>query len=189
MSDDQFVIREKALEEEFFARENAKLKESFQQKLRDEQASAALAKASGITDEVVLQHMVDAGLRPETAAAFALLPLIFTAWADGQLDEKERAAVMAAAREESGIVEHGAAHELFEHWLTNPPPHKLWRVWCEYARALARTLPDEARRTFVETLIGRAERVAKASGGLLGLGEHISRQERELLDYLSAALD
>jgi hypothetical protein len=185
---DQFVVREKALEEEFFARENAKLKESLQRKLRDEQASVALAKASGITDETVLQHMLAAGLSPQTGAAFALLPLILTAWADGKLDEAERSAVLAAARDDSGIPEDSPAYEMLEHWLATPPPRKLWRVWREYAGALAQTLDADAKRTFTDSVIGRAERVAAASGGILGLGTRISKSERAMLDELAAAL-
>lgn len=188
MTTDQFVVREKALEEEFFARENAKLKESLQRELRDEQASAALAKACGITDEAVLQHMLAAGLTPQTGAAFALLPLILTAWADGKLDDAERSAVLAAARDDSAIPEDSPAHEMLEHWLAKPPPRKLWRVWREYASALGQTLDADARQAFTDSVIGRAERVAAASGGILGLGTRISKSEREMLDELAAAL-
>ena len=188
MNTDQFAVREKALEEEFFARENAKLKEELQRKLLNEQESAALAKASGITDETVLQHMLEAGLSPQTGAAFSLLPLILTAWADGKLDEAERRAVLTAAREENDLAEDSPAYDMLEHWLAAPPPRKMWRVWREYAASLAETLDAGARKALRDNVIGRAERVAAASGGILGLGNPISRKERELLDELAKAL-
>ncbi|MDH3712820.1 MAG: hypothetical protein OET44_03105 [Gammaproteobacteria bacterium] len=188
MSTDQFVLREKALEEEFFAKESAKLKEALQSELRDEQASAALEKASGIADETVLHHMLAAGLSPQTGAAFALLPLILTAWADGKLDSEEKTAVLTAARDESGITEDSPAYEMLQHWLSKPPPRNLWRVWREYANALAQTLDADARQAFTDSVIGRAERVAAASGGILGLGKRISKPERKMLDELAAAL-
>ena len=141
MNKDQFVVREKALEEEFFARENAKLKESLQRKLHDEEASAALAKASGITDETVLQHMLAAGLTPQTGAAFALLPLILTAWADGKLDDAERSAVLAAAmaldgawHARRGAGPHGARSRYAV--SAGPPPARpacralIWKYVC-----------------------------------------------------------
>jgi len=189
MTTDQFELRGKALEEEFFTKQNAKLKAALQRKLRDDEASAALATAAGITDEAVLHLMLEAGLSPQTGAAFALLPLILTAWADGKLDDAERQAVLDAAREESGITADSPAHDMLVHWLAAPPPRKLWRVWREYASALAQNLDANAKQVFKDSVIGRAERVAAASGGILGLGKRISKPERELLDELAAMLD
>ena len=188
MTTDQFAIREKALEEEFFARESEKLKAALRADIQHDQTLAAMSKATGIGDETVLQHLLDAGVGPESGAALSIVPLIFAAWADGKLDDKERTAVLEAAREEGGLTGPGPAHDLLAHWLEKRPPQRLWRAWCEYVGLFLDTLDTDVRQAFVALLMRRAEMVTKASGGLAGIAFQVSDKEREMLTQLAEAL-
>jgi uncharacterized membrane protein YebE (DUF533 family) len=59
----------------------------------------ALAAASGITDDAVLDRLAAFNLGADTLAALSVAPLVVVAWADGGIDDKERSAVLAGAAE------------------------------------------------------------------------------------------
>ena len=89
-----------ALEEAFFARENERLRQQLRDLDNTKRKKEALAAASGINNDVVLEKLAALNISSETVAALALVPLIAIAWADGSIDDKERAAVFAKAQEE-----------------------------------------------------------------------------------------
>ena len=91
-----------ALEEAFFARENAKLRQQLRDLDSTKRKKEALAAASGITNDTVLEKLAALNISSETVAALALVPLIAIAWSDGNIDDKERAAMLARA--DSGHV-------------------------------------------------------------------------------------
>lgn len=188
MITDYLKAREKALEEAFFARENERLKDAVLHDVRTHDARRALACASGIDDEVVLQHMLDQALTPLTVAALALVPLVVVAWADGHVDAPERAAVLDAAREASGLRPTDAAYALLESWLQARPPPRLATLWREYAEALFATLDSSAKKVLRNALIERMQRVADASGGIFGFGRHTSRAEHSVLEQLRTVM-
>ena len=76
----------------------------------------ALSAASGITDDTVLERLAALNISSETLAALSLIPLVVVAWADGSIDDKERAGVFSRAAE-AGVGKGDISHELFERWL------------------------------------------------------------------------
>ena len=88
-----------ALEEAFFARENAKLRQQLRDLDDTKRKKEALSAASGIANDAVLEKLAALNISSETVATLALVPLIAIAWADGSIDDKERAAVFAKAQE------------------------------------------------------------------------------------------
>ena len=126
----------KALEEAFFARENEALRRRLREMDETKRAKEALAAASGITDDAVLERLAALDISSETLAALSLIPLVAVAWADGSIDDKERAGVFSRAAE-AGVGKGDVSHELFERWLTEPPPPALVAAWKDYVRAFA----------------------------------------------------
>ncbi|MGH7855895.1 MAG: hypothetical protein ACREQY_01095 [Candidatus Binatia bacterium] len=187
MADDLFSERKKSLEEEFFARQNEKLKRELRDKEQGKARKDALAAASGIQDERVLERLVAIDIGPEALAALSLVPLVQVVWADGSIDEKERAAVFAAA-EKQGLARGEAAYRLLEGWLTERPREELMTTWKEYAAALAGRLGEDERKALREEIVGRARLVAEAAGGLLGFGSKVSKAEEAVLRELEQAL-
>ena len=98
MDKDFLADRRKGFEEEFFRRQEAALL----QRLRDEEARRsarqALAAASRITDEVLLDQLAALGIKPETLVVLSLVPLVEIAWADGTVQDSERRPIHEAAR-------------------------------------------------------------------------------------------
>jgi hypothetical protein len=186
MSEEFLGDRRKALEEEFFAKQNQRLLRQFRETMVVKAKHEALAAASGITDAAVLAQLAAVDLSSETMAALALVPLVEVAWADGTLDAKERSALLAAA-EHAGLSQDSASYQLLEAWLRERPSPKLLAAWKAYVASLARTLDVQAKAALKQDLLGRARGIAEAAGGILGLGQRISSAEQAVLTELEHA--
>jgi hypothetical protein len=186
---DEFLRdREKALEESFFAKRNQKLLEALREKRAREQGREVLAEVSGIADADVLDKLVELGIGAETWTALSLVPLVEVAWANGQVEEKERRAVLAGA-EANGIVAGSPGYELLQGWLAQRPDARLLETWGEYIVGLRASLEAAEIHALRDEVLGRARAVAKAAGGFLGLGTRISSEEEVVLRELARAFD
>ena len=179
------ILRERgrSLEDEFFRREDKRLIERLKELKAAEASQEALAKVSGITKLAVIQKLMELGIRAETVAALALVPLVEVAWADGSLDAKERRAIV----ERAAVDRNSTAGALLEAWLDRRPDPRLLSAWTEMVHAMSEQLgPNEANRLKTE-LLERASAVAAASGGLFGVGAKVSSSEAAMLAKLEAA--
>jgi len=188
MSDEFLGDRKKALEEQFFAKENERLKEKIRSQLQQHATRQALAQASGIEDDVVLDELLEAGVKPETWAAIELIPMIEVAWADGTLEKKERAAILAAAAE-CKVLPGTPPYELLESFLARRPDAKLLKAWGEYVVVVSARLDANGRNELRERILGHAQQVARVAGGILGLGNKVSPEEQRVLDELTRAFE
>jgi hypothetical protein len=186
MSEEILGDRRKALEEEFFARQNQRLLRQLRETTPAKANTEALAAASGITDAAVLEQLAAIELSGETVAALALVPLIEVAWVDGRLDAKEQSAILAAA-EQAGLSQDSASYQLLEAWVKERPSPQVLAAWKAYVAALSRTLDGQAKQALKQDLLGRARAVAEAAGGFLGLGKRISSAEQAMLTELEQA--
>jgi len=182
MSDEFLGDRKKALEESFFAKQNAALLEKMRAEREKEAAIESLARTSRIDDREILEKLVDLGIDAATWAALSLVPLVEVAWADGDVKDKERAAVLAAAQEQ-GIDSGTPSHALLESWLGTRPGPALFASWGGYATELAANLSPAERSALHRDIADRAFAVARAAGGILGVGS-ISEAEKLVLDAL-----
>jgi tellurite resistance protein len=186
MSDEIFGDSRRALEEAFFARENEALRRRLKEMDETKRTKEALSAASGITDDAVLEKLISLNISSETLAALSLIPLVAVAWADGSIDDKERNAVFSRASE-VGVRKEDVSHELFERWLTEPPPPALVAAWKDYVRAFVATMSHEDRHAFKTEFLDRARGIAEAAGGFLGIGKKVSPPEQRVLDELARA--
>ncbi len=186
MADDFLGDRKKALEESFFAKENAKLVAKLQAERAAKAEGEALAAASGIRDAAILKKLVELGIGADTWLALSLVPLVEVAWADGAIDEKERRAVLAAA-EGNGVTSGSPARALLESWLAAKPGPELLRTWGEYTVAMCGALEPAQREALAQDILGRARAVAEAAGGILGMGRKVSDAEARALAELEQA--
>lgn len=178
--------RRRALEEEFFRKENERLRQHLHAQMKSREHREALARAIGISDSSLLDHLVALGLDGETVAALGLVPLIEVAWADDRMEAEEHRAVLRAARER-GVDDASPAGLLLDSWLSTRPPPRLVEAWTQYVQALVKNLDPAERETLREDVIGRARAVAEAAGGFLGMRSRISQAERNMLERLEAA--
>ncbi|MHB8901111.1 MAG: tellurite resistance TerB family protein [Thermoguttaceae bacterium] len=181
-----FSGRSSELEEKFFRQKDQELIRAMREKTATMERKKALAEASGIEHDELLSQLDQLQISAETVAALSLVPLVAVAWADGKLDDKERAAVLAAA-EQTGLKNDHPGYRLLESWLQEKPEKGLANVWYDYVSVLCDNLSPEARQQLAQELIGRTRAVAEATGGILGLGRKISASEQAVLDKLAAA--
>lgn len=172
----------------FFSGPNAPLLAELRTRTEAEQEREALREAVGIKDETFLRRLQALGVRPEAAVALVMVPLVLVAWGDGTLDEKEREAILAAARQR-GIGAERLAGELLRNGLASKPDPKLLPTWTAYARRLWGRFTADERWAMRENLLRSARQVAEATGGLFGLGSRISAGERKVLAEIEAVLD
>ena len=180
--------RRRELEEKFFCERDRQLLEALRKEAASKERKKALAEATGIADEDLIARLDELEIGGETLAALSLIPLIAVAWADGNIDEKERQAVLAAAEQKGMSPEH-AGHQLLDRWLRQKPDGKLLEVWKGYVSVIAPTLSDTARAALKADLLGRARDVAETAGGLLGLICKVSGTEQAVIDELEKAFD
>ncbi|TWT33085.1 hypothetical protein [Blastopirellula retiformator] len=170
-----------------FVPKNQELWAKLWEQVQEEEQIAELQKATGIRDEALLKHFVDIGVTAENLTAMALFPLMAVAWADGFIQVEEKAAILQAALDLH--VEKGhASYDVLENWLDHPPQEQSMKVWQAYVRAIRDSLSPEQDKAFRDETIGRARKVADATGGILGrFGDRISDKEDKVLKELEAA--
>jgi len=174
------------MEDAFFAREDALLLRRLREMDAAKRKKEALSAASGIANDAVLESLVALNISSETLAALSLIPLVAVAWADGSIDDKQRASVFSQAAE-VGVRTGDLSHELFEQWLAEPPKPALLSAWKEYVSAFAATLRQDDRRALKAELLNRARGVAESAGGFLDIGNKISPPEQDVLNELAMA--
>lgn len=175
----------KALEDSFFARENAALLKKLKEKAAVEAKKQAFREIANVKNEAVIDALVELDLDASDLAALNLVPLIEVAWADGAIQSKEREAILKAAAQ-GGIKPGTDNYTLLENWLATKPGPELMACWKGYAHTLFESLDSVVGNELKERLMTRTTAIAKAAGGFLGIGA-ISDAEQRILDELDAA--
>ena len=159
----------------------------FESETAEEQEREQLQTMAGISDPLVLDALDRVGVTSSSMTAFMLLPLVRLAWADSKIQNSEFDSLLKAATDD-GIAYGTPAYRLLNRWLEERPTEKMLDAWWKYAQALARELDEKSLEEFRKATLGRARRLAEASGGILGLGEKISDNERQVLNDIANAL-
>ena len=187
MSKDILRDRESALEYEFFHKVDVQLWSKLKENLKLQEQEKALADATGIADESVLHELVELGINNDTLFAFSLFPLIWVAWADGEIQPQERKAILEAAHS-TGHGRDTASHHLIDTWLDHEPSEAIHQAWKDYVHAICEAATPELKATLKQNALKRSRKVAQAAGGILGLHK-ISREEEAVLKEIEATFD
>lgn len=187
MSEVTLEERGRALEDQFYEKENAEKLSALKSKLDTTGTKDALRKASGMTDDAVLEKLVQLGLRANTIAALSLVPLLQVAWADGTIQDNERTAILQGAHGK-GLEQGTDGYELLQTWLSSKPGDDLFTAWEAYIKSLASQLNDEQNRLLKNQILGFAKMVAASAGGILGFGK-VSASEEKVLQRIEHAFD
>ncbi|HVR29889.1 MAG TPA: hypothetical protein VMS86_10200 [Thermoanaerobaculia bacterium] len=185
MSDRILEQRRKGLEESFFAKHNRELLEKLRQKTDAAGRREQLITVSGIHNEALLDELVALGLDAESLAALGLIPLLQVAWADGKVQPREHDALLEAARK-AGVEPGSTGYEMLLSWIDREPDPKLFQAWKDYVRALRGAVSEGSLLALRVEVLDRAKAVARAAGGILGIGS-IWGTERNVLEELEDA--
>ncbi len=186
MNHDELHERGQALEDLFFKNVDAQLLAKLKSELQVKEARDALGNALGISDAAPLDALLAQNINAQTMSALAVVPLVAVAWADGVLDDRERAAIEKACADEQiqpGSIQFG----LIQQWLLNKPSPDLLQAWKSYMAAVKQHVDSVALHQIQTAVMGRAQKVARAAGGFMGLGSKVSDAEQRVLDELTRA--
>ena len=186
MSQDLLAAKSRALENSFFRERDLGLLAYLRSQA--DQTRNQLAEISKIHDIKVLDDLIRVGITAESFTALSLLPLVRIAWADAEIQDSERAAILQAAETE-GISKDSTNYQLLKGWLDDRPNPTLLEAWREYAVELAKELDDASLAEVRRITLDRARRVAELTGGILGLSHEISKEEERALIDLARAFE
>ena len=177
----------KASEEDYFRKKEKDLIEKLKKKAAAEAHRRGLADAIGLDNQQILDVLQEMGFDRSTVMLLFLFPLLQVAWSDGEISEEERALILKAAKTH-GVEEGSAAHEKLVGLLRTQPAPVLFERALKVIQDLLRFQKGEARQSTSTKLMDGCERVAAASGGILGLGPKVSAKEKAVLRRVAAAV-
>jgi len=189
--DDTVFFQDKSgrvLEDIFFSKQDKILLDKLHQMEKMKETKKDLAQVSGITNDDILQKLVELNIRPEIVATLALVPLVEVAWADGKIEEKEKTAVLEAAGQ-SFVSKDSPDFDLLKRWMERKPDAKLLEAWEHYIKGLCEKLTEHQKTALKKDLLGHARQVAESAGGILGLGNKMSKLEQDILTKLESAFN
>jgi len=183
--------REKAMEADYFRKENERLLEKLRQGAKLDDIAKALGEKLQVDNQELLARIRGLDLTREAAPALFLTPLVQVAWAEGSVGNREREAVLRLARERD--VEEGSPTYLqLVEWLKVRPSDAVFDVGLEVIKYGLAVLPPREMEERIVRLIDACHEVAAASGTelarLLGLGDGVSRVEAHMLDEFNVRL-
>lgn len=182
MTDDSLARRGRAMEDAFFHDLDAKLVEKIRLQSESAAQRAELVRTTGIKDETLLDELVALGVTGESLVAMRLVPMLMVAWADREVSPEERATIVCEA-EKMGIGSQSVPGQLLDTWLAKRPSGDLLEAWQHYTAALFASMPERSRRAYLDELSRELNLVARASGGILGIGS-VSESEAAMIEKI-----
>jgi uncharacterized tellurite resistance protein B-like protein len=140
-----------------------------------------IADAVGSEESALLDRLEQLGFTGDSARVLDLLPLVHVAWADGKVDRRERAAVLAVV-DHRGIGKDSDACLLIEALLEQRPSETFMAESFALVHELAAKRANDGK-----SLVALCVDVAQASGGLLGFGNRVDDAEYELIQRIADA--
>lgn len=143
------------------------------------------------TDEAaLLQDLATLGLDARSFRAVALLPLVEVAWADHEVQLQERKHILEIAKGHGLLSGRGAL--ALDRWLSSRPSEDELALGRSVLVRLAHStdgigadLPEDSLQTVVEM----CAQVAEAAGGLFGLFQRVSAEERATIRAIADAIE
>jgi site-specific recombinase XerC len=191
MQDRIFGDREKAMEADYFRKEDAKLLDKLRKNAGLDEIAEALRDKLQVENPALLAAVRDLGITAETVAAFFMAPLVQVAWAEGKVRKDELEAVLKLSRQR-GVEENSTAEQQLREWMATRPSDALFDAALDAIKAGYAVLPARERHERVERLLDACRTVAEASGTeiahQLGLGTGVSKSEASLIDAIGNRL-
>lgn len=185
---DKDMIRERgrSLEEDYFRKKDKELIEKMRHAAAAEQARGEMGRKTGLADPELLEELEELGFTPDTVSLLPLVPVLQMAWAEGGVTSAERDLLVKVARTR-GIDAGSAADRHLSAWLDRRPDPAVFTKAGRLIRAMLDAGSPESGSLSAEELVRYCEKIAAASGGILGIGR-ISAEEKALLSTIAADL-
>jgi hypothetical protein len=173
-------------EEDYFRKQDQELIAKLRAAAAADAARRALGEQAGIHDPDLLQEIARLGFSADTVSLLPLMPILQVAWADAGVSPAERALIVDVARHR-GITEGSAADRQLSEWLAERPAPDVFSRAARLVNAMLAAGSSAVHDLSADDLVEYAERIAAASGGMLGLGA-VSSIERAAIEQIKQAL-
>jgi hypothetical protein len=173
-------------EEDYFRKRDRELIERMRAAAAAEQTRRDLQAKTGFKDPALLRDLEELGFTPETIALLPLVPILQVAWAEGGVSDAERRLILEFARARNIAAGSEADRQLTE-WLEQRPSDQVFAKAMRLVGAMLDNPGDLPAQVSASELIAASEKIAAASGGILGIGR-ISATERAALEQIADAL-
>lgn len=184
--DETLADRGRAFEDEYFRKKDRELVENMRRVAEAEQARRDLTEKTGLDDPQLLHEIQALGFDADTVGLLPFVPLVEVAWAEGGVTDAERRLLVELARSR-GIDEGSAGDRLLSAWMTTRPAPEIFAGARRIIAAMFQATAQPETSLSVDELVDYSERIAAASGGILGL-KRISPEERAVLTALAEDL-
>ena len=154
-----------------------------------DQARGAMGEKTGLQDPALLKDLQTLGFTPDTVVLLPLVPVLEMAWAEGGITAAERDLIVRLARRR-GVVEASAADRQLGEWMANRPNPSVFAHAGRLTAAMLESGSDQAASGLTaDELVAYCEKIAAASGGILGLRlGSVSAEEKSLLSRIASEL-
>lgn len=180
-------------EEEYFALQEIEARKAAEKEAElnalRESESKAVADKLGIADTELAGRLVDLGFGADMVGIFSLLPLVYVAWADGEVSNAERNKILTVA-EGRGATLDSDGYKFLESLLERKPSAAFLGTCLDTLRAIYAALPEGEAENARQDIVSLSLTVAGASGGFLGLfGNKVSAEEKALIQEIVRELN
>jgi len=127
------------------------------------------------------------GLEAETLELLPLLPLVYVAWSDGEIQAEELSVILEFA--ETRGLKSETSLELLQGWLDARPGEAFFKEGLKVLSYLVASLPADEAKAAAGDVTELCDAVARASGGLSGHTVNIDASERLALRKVAVRLD
>jgi hypothetical protein len=134
------------------------------------------------SEQALAARIAALGFEGEAEKIFDLLPLVHVAWADGKIQQDERAEIIGLLRLRG--IPMGKAYTTMMALLEQEPSPE----YLEQSLLLLRELVERGGAIKGETIVGLCIRVAEAAGGFLGLFNPICKEEKQAIEHIAQKL-
>ena len=174
------------MESLFFKRQDQALLQQLRDKRKDQELREQLMEVSNLKDPAAVDALIHVGVTADSLTALTMIPLVTVAWADREMQDQEKAAILSAA-DSAGIAEDSTSSKLLAAWLTERPNGELLDAWKNYIAAVKANADSTAFGQLKNKVLSNAKAVAESAGGILGFGNKTSEAEKKVLDDLESA--
>ncbi len=142
-----------------------------------------------MTDEEIRAELKHLGIGEHNLGLVALLPIVHVAWADERVQNAERSLIEKIARRFK--VDDPESMEVLRGWMTRDPGFENHDRALRLLRALAKREGAFGTRITPRSLTGilnLCQKVAEASGGVLGVAYTVDHRERDAIAQIAEGL-
>lgn len=175
-----------APENEYFYPKDLELIEKMRMRARLEADQNQMGKILAVADKQVLRELQKMGFNRKTVRLLYFVPLIQVAWSEGMITGFELRKIIEIARLDKRLRK--AQFEQLLNWINNKPTDDFFTASLKIIRIMLESLDDAEKAESKKDLISYCTAVARASGGLLGLGNRISDIEKNQIEKIAGAL-